>query len=346
MKSTPDMKSNTRRESATHAFATTDSSGFESSPIPFFMPPRAPMVCLHGMSNAQFAKAINASSCTRGSSDARQLESARSPSFMRISVRHSESKAEIASANDALCRTLSLGVRSVSGRAASISISLLTPSRRRKSLRLPSCSIAYASARAVFSWTATLSEAMPFSMRTFIPCRLYSWSFASTCWRSVESASAVLSTTTSSSLAMRSRREGIPPRVLMARRTGESSAWHAHEKAALPATSSSSDLSNSTIGFSPPSSTVLRRHFSSPLRSAMHFSPLRIRRISLPSATASPAHRARIMRHTACTSTSAPHHASLVRSLMRTGRPPPSPSAPRRSVMTLGSSPSPPSLAN
>ena len=51
-------------------------------------------------------------------------------------------------------------------------------------------------------------------------------------------------------------------------RTGESRAWQARQKAALPATSSSSDLVSSTMGRSPPSSTVLSRHFSSPLRSA------------------------------------------------------------------------------
>mmetsp|Transcript_23650 Transcript_23650/g.54991 ORF Transcript_23650/g.54991 Transcript_23650/m.54991 type:complete len:389 (-) Transcript_23650:448-1614(-) len=172
MKSTPDMKSKTSLPSATHALATTMSAGLERSEMPFFIPPRLPMVCLHGMSKAQFARAISASSCTRQFSELRQLLSASSPWFSRISVRLSLSNAETDSAKHALCRTLSLGARSVSGSAASISIRVTIPFIFRRSLRLPSCSIANATARAEFSCTSTLSDMSPQSIRTFMPWTL------------------------------------------------------------------------------------------------------------------------------------------------------------------------------
>mmetsp|Transcript_14272 Transcript_14272/g.38968 ORF Transcript_14272/g.38968 Transcript_14272/m.38968 type:complete len:329 (-) Transcript_14272:204-1190(-) len=328
------MKSKTSRDRATQALETTDSSPLPMRLMPFLRQPSAPMVCLQGMSKAQLARAMSASSCTLESSELRQLLRARSPSFIRISVRHSESKADVASAKQALCRTLSLTSRPGSGRAASISMSLSMPWRRRRSLRFISCSMAKATARAEFSWTSTESEQMPSSMSTCMPCSRCSSSLASTCWRTVERAREALMTTLSSPERMRLSSRSTPPSVLMASRTGESRAWQARQKAALAATSgSSSRLVSSTMGLSPPSSTVLSLHRSSPFLSAWHFSPLRMRRIIRPSATASPAQRASVARQVACTSASSPHHASFVSSLIRTGNPPPSPRAPRRTVI-------------
>mmetsp|Transcript_2812 Transcript_2812/g.6725 ORF Transcript_2812/g.6725 Transcript_2812/m.6725 type:complete len:95 (+) Transcript_2812:3274-3558(+) len=71
-----------------------------TSPKIFYIRLRLLLTCLQGMSNAQFARAIRASSCTRASSEARQLLNARSPSFILISVRHSESNALKLNAKD------------------------------------------------------------------------------------------------------------------------------------------------------------------------------------------------------------------------------------------------------